>query len=270
MKLFCFGMGYTAKKLCKSLSSEKWQFSGTNRIVGKFIFNGNERMQNTEAALKDITHLLISIPPSKTNGDLVLHHHQNDILNMPSLKWVGYLSATSVYGDHNGEWVDETSEIKPIGVRGFERKNAEQQWQDLGLPLHIFRLSGIYGPERNQVKAIKEQTVQKIIKENHSFSRIHVEDIVSALVLSMDNPIPGIYNLADDHPSSSAEIIDYVCEELNLEKPTGIPYEEANLSEIRKSFYQDHKKVSNQKLKKIYNWNPQYPDYKSGYDTFFK
>lgn len=270
MKLFCFGMGYTAQKLCQSLSLEKWHFSGTNRNSGEFIFSGNEPMQNSTKALKDVTHLLISIPPSKTNGDLVLHHHRKDILNMPFLKWVGYLSATSVYGDHNGDWVDETSETNPIGARGIDRKNAEQQWSDIGLPLHIFRLSGIYGPERNQVNAIKQQTVKKVIKENHSFSRIHVEDIISALTLSMNKPIPGIYNLADDQPSSSATIIDYVCDKLNLEKPKAIPFEEADLSEIRRSFYQDHKKVSNKKLKQFYNWKPKYTDYKAGYDSFLK
>ena len=270
MKLFCFGMGYTAKKLCKSLSTEKWHFSGTNRKSGDFIFNGNEPMHNAQSVLKDVTHLLISIAPSKENGDLVLLHHQKDILNMPSLKWVGYLSATSVYGDHSGNWVDETSETKPVGARGLERKKAEQQWENLGFRLHIFRLSGIYGPERNQVNAIKEQTIQKIIKEGHSFSRIHVEDIVSALMLSMNNPIPGIYNLADDQPSSTADIIDYVCEQLNMEKPKGVPFEEADLSEMRRSFYQDHKKVSNKKLKQIYNWKPKYSDYKAGYDSFLK
>lgn len=270
MKLFCFGMGYTAKNLCKSLSLKKWHFSGTNRSSGEFIFDDIHPLQNAQSILKDVTHLLISIPPSKEHGDLVLHHHQKDILNMRSLKWVGYLSATSVYGDHDGEWVDETSETNPSGTRGKERKEAEQQWENLGLPLHIFRLSGIYGPDRNQVNAIKKQTVKKIIKENHSFSRIHVEDIISALKLSMNKPIPGVYNVADNQPTSSAEIIDYVCDQLSIQKPKAIPFEAADLSEMRRSFYQDNKKVSNEKLKQTYNWQPKYPDYKAGYDTFFK
>lgn len=270
MKLFCFGLGYTARHLCQSLSPETWQFSGTSRQSGDYIFEGESPMQNAQEILKDVTHLLITIPPSKSHGDLVLHHHQEDILNMPSLEWVGYLSATSVYGDHNGEWVDENSETTPVSQRGIDRKNAEDQWLSLNLSVHIFRLSGIYGPDRNQIYTIKNHTALKIIKENHTFSRIHVEDIVSALELSMNAPKPSIYNLADDHPSSSADLIDYVCEKLNLEKLQAIPYEEAQLSEMRRSFYQDHKKVSNKLLKETYNWNPKFPDYKAGYNQLLK
>lgn len=270
MKLFNFGLGYTAQHLCKSLSSEIWQHSGTGRKLGDHIFDGEKPMQNAESILKDVTHLLISIPPSRIHGDVVLHHHKNDILKMPFLKWVGYLSATSVYGDHNGNWVDETSSTNPGSKRGIERANAEKQWISLNLPTHIFRLSGIYGPERNQINTIKNQTAIKIIKQDHTFSRIHVDDIVAALKLSMASPKPGIYNLADDQPSSSADLIDFVCQELNLKQPKGVLLEDAQLSEMRRSFYKDHKKVSNQLMKKAYGWTPNYPDYKAGYKALLK
>lgn len=270
MKLFCFGLGYTARHLCQSLSSETWHFSGTNRKDSDHIFDGQAPMQHAKTVLSDVTHLLVTIPPSSDHGDLVLHHHMNDILNLPSLKWVGYLSATSVYGDHNGKWVDETSSTKPVSKRGIERVNAEKQWLSLNVPLHIFRLSGIYGPKRNQINAIKNHEAVKIIKKDHTFSRIHVDDIVSALMLSMRSPKPGIYNLADDQPSSSVELIDFVCDQLKQERPNGIPFEEASISEIRRSFYKDHKKVSNELIKKTFGWNPIYPDYKAGYRALLK
>ncbi|MDG1707474.1 MAG: SDR family oxidoreductase [Emcibacteraceae bacterium] len=265
MKLFCFGLGYTARHLVSTLSPQKWQISGTHRIEGDFIFNGEEPLTNASATLKDVTHLLISIAPNQNYGDPVLFHHQQDIINMPSLKWIGYLSATSVYGDHHGNWVDETSTTNPSDNRGHMRLMAEQAWLSLGLPLHIFRLGGIYGPSRNQIAAVKSMTAKKIIKKGHTFSRIHVDDIASALKTTMNNPIKGIYNVVDDEPSSSAEVLDFICDEINQEHIHGFPISKVETSPMLKSFYKDNKKVSNTILKETFSWQPKHPSYKEGY-----
>ncbi|MDG1438625.1 MAG: SDR family oxidoreductase [Emcibacteraceae bacterium] len=265
MKLFCFGLGYTARQLTSSLSSQKCQFSGTHRMEGDFVFNGEKPLTNISAALTDVTHLLISIAPNKNYGDPVLFHHKQDILNMPSLKWVGYLSATSVYGDHHGDWVDETSATNPSDDRGRLRLTAEQNWKSLDLPLHIFRLGGIYGPDRNQVAAVKSMTAKKIIKKDHSFSRIHVADIAAALKATIKNPSRGIYNVVDNEPSSAAKVLDFICDELNQDHIPGIAISDADISLMLKSFYKDNKKVSNTHLKETFAWKPKYPTYREGY-----
>jgi len=267
MKLFCFGLGYTARQLTSSLSPQKCQISGTHRLHGDFIFNGEEPLTNIDEALTNVTHLLISIAPNENYGDPVLFHHKQDILNMPSLKWIGYLSATSVYGDHHGEWVDETSPTNPSDNRGHMRLTAEQNWRNLDLPLHIFRLGGIYGPSRNQVAAVKSMTAKKILKKNHTFSRIHVDDIATAIKATINNSSGGIYNVVDDEPSSAAEVLDFICDELDQDHIPGISISNTDMSPMSKSFYKDNKKVSNTHLKETFGWKPKYSTYKEGYQA---
>ncbi|MCC3861474.1 SDR family oxidoreductase [Pseudemcibacter aquimaris] len=269
MNLFCFGQGYTATRLISSLSKEKWQYSGTRRDHGEICFNGTGPIEYIERHLKEVTHILISTPPMADIGDPVFHFHGTDIEKLPSLKWVGYLSATSIYGDHNGDWVDEKTPETPSGERGEQRLNAEKQWRSLDIPLHIFRLAGIYGPDRNQIKSVKTGTARKIIKENHVFSRIHVDDIVSALVTSMDTPIPGIYNLSDDTPASTADVLDYICDHLDLPLIEGKNIAGTDISPALRSFYADNKRVKNDHVKKAFNWAPKYPSYKEGYSALF-
>jgi len=266
MKLFCFGLGYVAHHLVNALSSSSWQYSGTNRSSGELIFTGLSPMKNAATHLEEVTHLLISISPNDTGQDPVFLHHKEFIKNMPNLKWIGYLSATSVYGNHNGGWVDENTEPTPSNCRGKNRLVAESKWRSLNLPVHIFRLGGIYGPARNQIAAVQNNLTKKIIKPNHTFSRIHVDDIVGALLKSIENPNPGaIYNIVDDHPTSAAEVLDYICH--IMEKPiiAGTPIDDANVSATLKSFYSDNKRVSNRQTKKELNWQLKFPSYQEGY-----
>lgn len=261
MKLFCFGLGYTANNLVSKLSPTKWQYSGTNRSSNIQI-----PLENPQTHLKDVTHILISVPPDKTQIDPVFNYHKDDIEKMSSLEWIGYLSATSVYGDQNGSWVDEHTPPAPTNDRGILRYKAEQQWLSLDKPVTIFRLGGIYGPERNQVKAVKNNTAKKIVKENHSFSRIHVDDICAALLASMENPSEGeIFNLVDDHPTPAADVLDYLCDELEIPRLNGTQFNKANISDALRSFYQDNKRVRNDKIKRELNWQPTFPSYKEGY-----
>ncbi len=266
MKLFCFGLGYSAQYLANELSSTSWQYSGTHKSSGDFIFDGDSPLQNAKEILQDVTHLLISIAPDKNGNDLVLQHHKQDIINCPNLKWIGYLSATSVYGNHNGNWVDENTIPKPSDDRGKARLNAEQQWLSLNLPVHIFRLGGIYGPNRNQIAAVKNNTAQKIIKKNQTFSRIHVHDICGALMASIDHPQPKtIYNIVDDQPTSSADVLDYICHILKEPIIKGTTIDQMTLSPTMQSFYNDNKKVRNDIAKKELDWQLKFPNYKDGY-----
>lgn len=230
------------------------------------MFDGQTPIDSITDHLSDVTHILISIPPNSGNIDNVIHHHLNAIKSIPTLKWVGYLSATSVYGDLDGGWATEESDANPTGNRGKLRLDAEKLWLATNLPVHIFRLGGIYGPERNQITAVKNDQAKKIIKTNHFFSRIHVDDICDAIIKSMENPNPGsIYNLVDNQPSSAADVLDFICDKLGKPRLKGVLFEEADISPALKSFYADNKRVSNDLTKKSLEWQPRYPSYREGY-----
>jgi nucleoside-diphosphate-sugar epimerase len=277
--LFCFGYGYSSDYLGHELSRQGWKISGTTRSVEKrdelksrgicaHIFDDEKPLFDPYTVLNGVTHLVLSTPPDD-EGDTVFNAHGIDLTRIPSLKWVGYLSTTGVYGDRNGEWVDETSEVRPTSKRGSRRAEAENQWLSLhrqyNLPVHIFRLAGIYGPGRSALDSVRAGMARRINKPGHVFGRIHVEDIVQILLASMDKPSPGsIYNVCDSNPAPSHEIIAYACELLNRPVPPMVDFEDANLAPITRSFYMDNRRVSNAKIKEQLGVELKYPDFKAG------
>jgi nucleoside-diphosphate-sugar epimerase len=272
--LFCFGLGFTATNFAKTMLAKGWRVSGTCRTSDKFaelkslgitpyIFDNDLPLENVWD-FSSVTHILHSIPPSES-GDIVLEYHLNDIKNMPDLQWLGYLSTTGVYGDHQGGWVDETTPAAPVNKRSFLRVEAENAWLATNLPVHIFRLSGIYGKGRSAFDAIKDGTARRINKEGQVFSRIHVEDISEILQCSIARPNPGsIYNCADDEPAPQAEIIEYAAKLLGVEPPSLVDFENADLSPMAKSFYGANRRVSNSKIKDELGVVLKYPDYRVG------
>ena len=266
--LFCFGFGYVAKELAKSLKD--WKISGTHtnsRELGKgdYLLNNDSDFDLT--ILNDVTHILISIPPTE-DGDLVYLRFIKSIKALQKLQWIGYLSSTSVYGDHNGEWVTENSLTDSNGYLGRNRLIAENQWLQSGLPVNIFRLAGIYGPGRSSVDAVKNGKALRIFKEGHYFSRIHVEDIAMILQEVINNPkLAEIYNIADDMPSPQHEVISFICDLMGVEAPKMIDFSDAELSETMKHYYNSSKRVSNAKIKNDYNIKLKFPSYKEGHIT---
>lgn len=263
--LFCFGLGYVAQALIAELSKDsEWKFSGTKRsdshIHGVAVFN----YDNLAILPRNITHILVSIPP-KDEGDVVVKQFSKQIKMLPNLKWVGYLSATGVYGDTRGAWVDENSALNPGNVVSKKRLIAEHQWQDLSVPLNIFRLSGIYGQGRSAIEQVLSGTAKIIDKPEQYFSRIHVEDIIQVLIKTIEKEITNeTYNLADDLPSNPREVIEYACELLKIAPPKPIKLEEAELSEMGKIFYSENKRVKNDKIKNQLSIKLKYPTYKEG------
>lgn len=279
-KLFCFGYGYTCDYLGYSLLNETgWEIAGTTRDRAKrsmmkksgirsFIFDYETPLQDPHLFLKDVTHLLISTPPGG-EGDPTYLIHGDDIARLESLEWVGYLSSTSVYGDHGGDWVDETFDTSPTSKRGSRREKAEDQWLSLyesaNVPVHIFRLAGIYGPGRSALDTVRAGIARRIEKPGHIFNRTHVEDIVSVLRASMDVPKPGeIYNVCDDVPAPSHDVIEFACELLNVPPPPLVNFEDTNLPPIARSFYNDNKRLKNDKIKSELGVELRYHDYKEG------
>jgi nucleoside-diphosphate-sugar epimerase len=278
--LFCFGYGYSCDHLATALSQQQeWRIAGTTRDADKkaqmqengiraFLFDYRKPLNDPQLFLKGVTHLLISTPPDD-DGDPTYLMHADDILAIPTLKWIGYLSSTGVYGDRAGGWVDEQSEIRPGTKRGSRRARAEEQWMTLffkhALPVHIFRLAGIYGPGRSALDSVRAGVARRIEKKGHAFSRIHIDDIVNVLLASIAKPNPGaIYNLADDNAAPSHEVIAYACELLGLKPPPLIAYEDADMVPMARSFYADNKRVRNNRIKDELGVVLKYPDYRAG------
>ncbi len=277
--LFCFGLGYSARALAERRLAEGWRVSGTTRDEDKaealgragftlHLFDRGRPLAASAAALDGVTHLLSSVPPDES-GDPVLDAHRADIKACEGLAWIGYLSTTGVYGDRDGGWVDEDSELRPSGERSRRRVAAERAWLELrrvgGLPVHIFRLAGIYGPGRSPLDSVRAGTARRIDRPGQVFSRTHVADIARVLEASMARPNPGrIYNVCDDRPAAPAEVTAFACELLGVAPPPLIPFEDAALSAMARSFWRDNKRVSNRRLHQELGVELLYPDYRAG------
>ena len=268
-RLFCFGLGYSARALAGRLAADGWRVTGTSRApseADRLPFDRDHPLP--AAAFLDVTHILVSIPPGDA-GDLVLDRHGEDIAALHDLRWLGYLSTTGVYGDRAGGWVDERSELRPSGERGRRRVAAEAGWLDLwrrrGVPAHIFRLAGIYGPGRSPFETLRAGTARRIDRPGQVFSRIHVDDLASVLLASIAKPRPGaVYNLCDDEPAAPASVIAHAASLLGMPAPPLVPFEAACLSPMAKSFWDDNKRVSNALIKAELGVALRHPNYRAG------
>ena len=279
INIFCFGFGQVAKNFIKKLSIEQYNinlsatsrnksskkiFNGIN--YNSYLFNSENFDQNLVVKLKEADHILVSIPP-ENQEDLVVKNFSK-FLESSKLKWITYLSATSIYGDHKGEWVNENSKTNPISNNGIARLKAEKAWVSLEkknkIPVQIFRLSGIYSNEKNILIRLKSGEVKLINKKNHYFSRIHVDDISNILFKSLSKFKSGeIYNLSDDKPSTSEEVTLFGAKILNIENIEKIEVDQIK-SEMLKNFYNESKKVSNKKMKSYFDYNLKFPSYIEG------
>lgn len=273
--LFCFGLGYTAKRLAKALASRGWVIRGTARTPAKvaqlgqegieaFQFDGLNPLENAAAALSGVTHVLHSIPPGP-EGDPVLRWHAADLGALPGLAWLGWLGTTSVYGDHGGAWVDEETPILPAIERADRRAAAERDWLASGLPVQIFRLAGIYGPGRNPFVNLRQGTARRIVKPGQVFSRIHVDDIVRVLLASIAAPAPGrIYNVCDDEPAPPQDVVALAAKLMGVAPPPELPFETADLPPMARSFYSANRRVRNERIKRELGVTLAYPTYREG------
>jgi nucleoside-diphosphate-sugar epimerase len=276
-QLFVFGLGYTALALARALQAEGWRVAGTTRSPEKqdrlaaegieaHLFERGRPLAEPAAALAGTTHLLTSIAPDEA-GDPVLDHHLADLERCAALVWAGYLGTTGVYGDRGGEWVDEASPVAPSIARTRRRVVAEGRWLASGLPVQIFRLAGIYGPGRgrNALEAVRAGTARRIVKPGQLFGRVHVDDIVQVLRASIAKPNPGaIYNVADDEPAPPQDVVLHACELLGAPPPPEIPFADAELSPMARSFYMDNRRICNARIKRELGVVLRYPSYREG------
>ncbi|MEK6204577.1 MAG: SDR family oxidoreductase [Amylibacter sp.] len=274
--LLVFVYGYTARVIVQQLKNEGWRVIGTTRSEDTAAVMASDGIEpvlwpnaDISDALGDATHILLSAAPSE-DGDPVLRLLGDEIRNNASqYKWVGYLSTTAVYGDRNGGWVDENSDLSPATRRGQLRADAEQAWLNLGtetgLSVHIFRLAGIYGPGRGPFAKVRAGTARRIIKKGQVFSRTHVEDIAQVLRASIKQPNGGaVYNVCDNDPAPPQEVIAEAARMLNLPLPEAEDFETAKMTPMARSFYAESKKVSNRRILDELGITLKYPDYRSG------
>jgi len=278
-RLFAFGLGFSAEALARRLAAQGWTVAGTARDEDKIErlshagyamtrFAGEPGNPEVPKLLAGTTHLLLSIPP-RGGADPALEHYAQDIAKLPSLAWIGYLSTVGVYGDQAGGLVDESTQPAPNNERTQARVDAERAWlafgEEIGCAVQVFRLAGIYGPGRSAFDKLKAGTARRIVKPGQVFNRIHVEDIATVLEASIAHPNAGaIYNVADDEAAPPDEVVAYAAELAGLPPPPEVPFEEAELSPMARSFYGNNRRVSNARIKSELGVALAYPTYREG------
>lgn len=257
--MLIFGMGYTATRLADKLRSDGWLVTGTRRMSGGDAVAFDDEVA-VRTALQNATHVLSSVPPMGEGGDPVLLRYGAAIA-ASDVSWVGYLSSTGVYGDAGGAWVDESA---PVGEgRRTARAEADLAWQALRDDVRVFRLPGIYGPGRSALERVEEGKAHRIDLPGQIFSRVHVDDILGAVIAAFDGPA-GVYNIADDAPASQNDVIEYACDLLQREWPPLQSIEAAGLSPMARGFYAENRRITSTKAKRLLNWVPRHANYRMG------
>lgn len=270
--LLSLGHGYSAAGLARRLIPQGWRVIGTTRSPDRMAALRAEGVEpllwpgtDLGPAIAQATHVLTSIAPDE-HGDPVIRAQGADLATAHPA-WVGYLSTTGVYGDHQGGWVDESTPATATSTRGRQRILAERQWLDTGLPVHIFRLAGIYGPGRGPFEKVRDGSARRIIKPGQVFSRIHVDDIAQVLEASIRRPNPGaIYNLCDDDPAPPQDVIGHAADLLGLPLPPAEDWAtaQATMHPMARAFYAESRRVRNDRIKDELGVRLIHPDYRSG------
>lgn len=275
--LLSIGHGFTAREFGAQVQNHGWRVIGTTRSETKaqtlrdigvepLIWPGDD----LKDAISQASHILVSAAPN-ADGDAFFNEYREQLLASDRLKWIGYLSTTGVYGDHNGAWVDETTPVVPSTKRGQHRVTAEQQWLQSNLPVHVFRLAGIYGPGRGPFEKLRNGTARLVKKKGQVFGRIHIEDIAQSLFASTQAPNPGrTYNLSDDEPTAPEDILTYAAKLLNMPAPPEVDFETADMTPMARSFYSECKRVRNDRMKDELGITLKYPGYKEALDAILK
>jgi len=284
-KLFVFGLGFSAMTLARRLKAQGWNIAGTVRTpekaaalrdegVDAVVFDGNAPGDDVSRALDGADHVAISIPPGDA-GDAVLRHHRADIAaRSGAIRWLGYLSTVGVYGNHDGAWIDEDTPTDPVSPRNARRVVAEQDWlrfgEETGIPVMLFRIAGIYGPGRNALATVRAGRARRVVKPGQVFNRIHVADIAGVLEASIAKPrAGGIYNLADDEPAPPQDVIAYAAGLLGVAPPPEVPFDEADMTPMARSFYSANRRARIDRIKDELGVVLEYPDYRAGLDALF-
>ncbi|HVY52417.1 MAG TPA: SDR family oxidoreductase [Devosia sp.] len=287
MGVFFFGMGYSSLATARSIhdmidgdipiAGTTRTEEGVERLAESpyrlHVFDGLHKGRTLGSDLRRATHVVLSIPPDDT-GDPALNLHSDDLDAASGLEWLCYFSTVGVYGDFDGAWVDETSPTRPINRRSQQRVEIEQRWRDYassrGVPLLVLRLAGIYGPGRSSFDKLREGTARRIVKPGQVFNRIHVDDIGRITTLAAQRRLAGTFNLSDDEPAPPQDLVEYAARLMGVPVPPDVPFDEAQMTEMARSFYADNKRVSSAAIKRALGTALTYPNYRAGLDAIFR
>jgi nucleoside-diphosphate-sugar epimerase len=276
MQVLILGAGYSGMAIARTMAPTATSVVGTTRTEEKaaklekagirpILFDGETISDELAAALGQATHLIQSIAPGR-DGDPIMRADAPPLLDlMPNLEWAGYLSTVGVYGDHGGEWVTEDMLRKPVSARSVERVEAEDAWIAFGakqsIPVAVLRLAGIYGPGRNAFCNLANGTARRLIKPGQVFNRIRVEDIGAATLFLANNGTSGVFNITDNEPAPPQDVVLEAARLMGVEPPPEIPFEQAELSPMARTFYGENKRVSNARMRAT-GFEFAYPDYR--------
>jgi nucleoside-diphosphate-sugar epimerase len=275
--MLIFGAGFSGRAIGAAALERGAEVHGTTRSLGRatalreagirpLIFTGAALSRDALETLRAATHLVISIPPGEGDDPVIAAARAVIAREMPALRWIGYLSTIGVYGDHDGEWVDETARCRPTSQRSTARLTAENRWQEIAVesrvPVAIMRLAGIYGPGRNTFVNLANGKAKRLIKPGQVFNRIHVDDIAGATMFLAENGLGGIYNVTDNEPAPPQDVVEFAAGLMGVEPPEEVPFGRAELTPMQRSFYGENKRVSNAKLREA-GYEPRYPNYKA-------
>jgi len=284
MRAFVFGAGFSGQAFAREIAGSAEFIGGTTRSAEKasalaqcgmtpFLFDGSVLTSEIASALASVTHLVISIAPGEDADPAFLAARETVLEAMPALEWIGYLSTVGVYGDHGCAWVDEQSGCRPVSRRSAARLDAEERWRALGeergCPLAVLRLSGIYGPGRNAFVNLEKGTARRIIKTGQVFNRVYVDDVAGALAHLAQDRISGVFNVSDDRPSPSQDVVEYAARLMGVEPPPEVPFESAGLGPMARSFYGECKRVANGRIKAA-GYRFRYPEYTVALDAMWR
>ena len=260
-RVLLVGEGYVARALRPGLERAGARVDATARD-GEWALAG----PRARAAFAAASHVLVSVPPGRAAGpDPALRALGGAETRAD---WIGYLSATSVYGDRAGGWAFEGEAPTPGLARGVRRADAEAAWLERFSATHLFRLAGIYGPGRSPFAALRDGTARVVEAPGHVVNRIHVEDIARALLLSMARPCPGeILNIADGRPAPPWEVTDFAAHLLGLPPPPRVPLMDRSVSDMARSFYRETKRIAVGRAASRLGWTPLYPSYRAGLEA---
>ncbi len=280
VRLFVFGLGYSAGAFARAFAPQAAWVGGTVRVpdrpagqgIATIPWDGSAPDAAVAEALATATHLIVSIPPGES--DPVLAHFGAAIAAAPTLQWLGYLSTVGVYGNYGGAWVSEATTPHPRAERAVQRLAAEKAWQGLaggrGVPLAVFRLAGIYGPGRNALVNLAAGRAHRMVKPGQVFNRVHVDDIVAVLSAAVARRAAGLFNVADDEPAPPQDVVAFAAELMGIDPPPEIRFEEADLSPMARSFYGDNKRVQNRRIRQELGIRLRYPSYREGLSTLWR
>jgi nucleoside-diphosphate-sugar epimerase len=286
MGVFFFGMGYSSLATARAIHQHidpDIPISGTTRSLDNVesladaayrmhVFDGQSPGDTLGEDLKRATHVILSIPPDE-KGDPALNLHRDTLDAAPNLEWLAYFSTVGVYGDFGGQWVDESAPTRPVNERSRIRVAVEQQWRDYaakrGIPLLILRLAGIYGPGRSAFDKLRDGTARRIVKPNQVFNRIHVDDIGRITQLAAARTLAGTFNLSDDEPAPPQDLVTYAAQLMGVAPPAEIPFQDAQMTEMARSFYSDNKRVSSKAIKSALGIELLYPTYREGLNAIY-